>query len=156
MVFNFPGPDRNTVQLHAVEDVLWEVSVEGRGVGFSDGIDNNIIFAHDPGLREGSPTQGWGRFPASCPGVRLPTWQRYVEALILLSFSSDDYASSFWNSELYFATKVGSPDQLGHPAFTRYLKFLKRPFYGSKGRLQAEIAKTKEALGPRLRPPRGG
>ena len=78
-----------------MEDVLWEISAEGRGVEFSDGMNNSIIFTNDPCLRMGGPLQGWGRFPASCAGVKLPTWQRYVEALILLTLSSDGYARTF-------------------------------------------------------------
>ncbi|RYP92070.1 hypothetical protein DL770_001800 [Monosporascus sp. CRB-9-2] len=151
-VGDLAGPDWNTVQLHAMEDVLWEVSAEGRGVGFSDGMDNNIIFANDPGLRMGSPLQGWGRFPASCPGVRLPTWQRYVEALILLALSSDGYACTFWYGELCHVAEVENPDRLGHPTFTKFLKGLSvRP----QSTFRAEIAEARESLGSRLHPRRG-
>jgi len=146
---DFTGPDWNTVQLHAMEDVLWEISAEGRGVEFSDGMDNNILFANDPGLRMGSPLQGWGRFPASCPGVRLPTWQRYVEALILLALSSDGYERTFWCRELYLVAKVGNPDRLGHLAFKRFLKGL---FVRPQSTFRAEIAEARESLGSRLHP----
>jgi hypothetical protein len=135
-----------------MEDVLWEISAEGQGVGFSDGIGNNIIFANDPGLHMGGALQGWGRFPASCPGVRLPTWQRYVEALILLALSSDGYASTFRYRELYLAAGVGNPDQLGHPAFTKFLKGL---FVRPQSTVRAEIAEARESLGSRLHPRRG-
>lgn len=135
-----------------MEDVLWEISAEGRGVGFSDGMDNNIIFANDPGLRTGRLLQGWGRFPASCPGVRLPTWQRYVEALILLALSSDGYARTFWYRELYLAAEVGNPDRLGHAAFTKFLKGL---FVCPQSTFRAEIAEARESLGSRLHPRRG-
>jgi len=140
------------VQFHAMEDVLWEISAEGRGVEFSDGIDNNIIFANDPGLRVGGPLQGWGRFPTSCPGVRVPTWQRYVEALILLTLSSDGYARTFWYGELCLTARVGNPDRLGHPAFTKFLKGL---FFRPQTTFKAEIAEARKSLDSRLYPRRG-
>ncbi len=135
-----------------MEDVLWEISAERRGVEFSDGIDNNIIFANDPGLRMGGPLQGWGRFPTSCPGVRLPTWQRYVEALILLTLSSDDYARTFWYCELCLTARIGNPDRLGHPAFTKFLKSL---FVSPQTTFRAEIAEARMSLGSMLHPRRG-
>src|SRR5690348_10888691 len=65
------GIDWNTVQLYAVEDVLWELPAKGLRV---DGMDNNIIFLNDPGLRMGTPLQGFGPSSTYCQGVRLPTW----------------------------------------------------------------------------------
>lgn len=147
----FVGPNWNTIQLHATEDVLWEVSAEGRGVTFSDGMDGNIIFANDPGLRMGSSLEECCHFLASCEGVRLPTWQRYVEALILLMLSSDGYAHTFWCRELYYAVEFGNPDRLGHPAFTRFLKGL---FSRPQSSYKTEIAVAMESLGSRLHPRR--
>jgi hypothetical protein len=93
----------------------------------------------------------WGHFPASCPGIRLPAWQRYVEALILLVLSSDSYARTFWYLELYLEAEVGNPDQLGHLTFT---KFLKRLFVRRQSTFRAEIARARESLGSRLHPGR--
>lgn len=141
------GIDWNTVQLYAVEDVLWELPAKGLRV---DGMGNNIIFVNDPGLRVASPLQVFGPSSAYSQGIRLPTWQRYVEALILLalSSSSDGYAYRFWFRELLQVADLGDPDQLGHPAFTKFVKGLT---LGPQTTVGAEIAEARKSLGSRLR-----
>ncbi len=62
-----------------MEDKLWELTVLDRGVSFTDGASSNIIFANNASLVVGTELQGIGRFPSSIPGVRIPTWHRYVE-----------------------------------------------------------------------------
>lgn len=112
----------DTLELYTTEDVLWELPV-GKGVDFTDGPSNNIIFANDPTLRAGTPLGGWGRFPSSKTPVRIPTWHRYVEALILNAMTSKQLTCSFsfegWTGELLYALEKGDRDKLGHPAFTQ-------------------------------------
>ncbi|KAH8699363.1 hypothetical protein GQ44DRAFT_718204 [Phaeosphaeriaceae sp. PMI808] len=141
------GPRWNTVQLHAGEDVLWEVPTEGRGVAFSNGVD--IIFANDPAVPLGTSPEEWGRFPASCPGVRLPTLQRYIEALVLLFLSSDGHLYSYWSDVLGAVTEVSIPDRFSHPAFTKLLKGL---YGGSDRPSRLYIAEARESLRSRLHP----
>lgn len=105
-----------------MEDVLWEVSIEGRGVDFSDGIDNNVIFANNPGLSKAGSYQGWSRFPPTYTDVRLPTWQRYTEALVPLTRSTTEYERYYWQNELNYIEELGNPDRLRHPAFRDYIK----------------------------------
>ena len=112
----------NTIQLFMMEDVLWELPIIGRGIDFVDGADRNVIFANDVSLRIGSELEGHGRFPDSISGVRVPTWQRYVEALILLTLSSDgpDGLCGYLHKELSYMASYGDPHRFCHPAFTRF------------------------------------
>lgn len=123
----------DTLQLYTNEDVLWELPV-GRGLAFTDGPSSNIIFANDASLRVAAPLQGWGRFPTLKTPVRIPTWQRYVEALILNILTSEQLASSLpsfsflgWKGELSYLLGEGHRHKLGHPAFTQMRKAGFRP-----------------------------
>lgn len=144
----------NTIQLFMMEDVLWELPIIDRGVDFVDGADRNVIFANDVSLRIGSELEGSGRFPDSISGVRVPTWQRYVEALILLALSSEgpDGLCSYLLKELSYMARYGDPHRFCHPAFTRFLLDRRRP----PTTLGAVIAEALEVLGPRLHNPRPG
>lgn len=144
----------NTIQLFMMEDVLWELPVIGKGIDFVDGPDQNVIFANDINLRIGSELEGSGRFPDTISGVRVPTWQRYVEALILLALSSrtDNGMCSYLVKELAYIIQYGDLQRLCHPAFTRFVLGIRhhtRPF-------RAVIAEALENLGPRLHIPRPG
>lgn len=143
----------NTLQLFAMEDVLWELPT-CKGLGFIDGQFNNIISASDPCLRWGSELQGWGRFPDPHTDVRIPTWQRYFEALILNSLSCRRRRGweSEYSSELDLVQDRGGPHHLCHPDFEMFFPDTPR----EPGPYKHVWAKAMEILGPRLlgtRPP---
>ena len=144
----------NTLQVFMIEDVLWELPIIERGIDFVDGVDRNVIFANDVSLRIGSELEGSGRYPDTISGVRVPTWERYVEALILLALSSKgpDGLCSCLLKELGYMARYGDPHRLCHPAFTRFLLGMIRP----PTTFRAVIAEALEVLGPRLHNPRPG
>jgi hypothetical protein len=137
-----------------MEDILWELPIMERGIDFVDGPDRNIIFANDASLCMGSELERCGRFPDSISGVRVPTWQRYIEAVILLALSSEmsKYSMSGWLHELTYMTSYGDPHRLCHPAFTRFLLAMIR----APTTFRAVLAEALEVLGPRLHNPRAG
>ena len=142
----------NALQLFTIEDVLWELPIIERGVNYVDGVDGNVIFANDISQPIGSELKGFGRFPDSISGVRVPTWPRYIEALILLTLGSlkCNEPCSGWFKELGYMAAHGDPHRLGHPAFTRF--FL--DMFRSKSPFKAVVAEALEVLGPRLHIPR--
>lgn len=134
------------LSLYTMEDKLWELPGFEQGVDFTDGASNNIIFANDPSLIVGTELQGSGRFPDSIPGVRIPTLQRYVEALILLALREPKaFSTCAWVSELVYVVHLVKLDRLGHSAFRQ---FCDRVLKGSDG-LKIMIQQAQEALGPR-------
>lgn len=147
------GDKDDTLQVFAMEDVLWELPA-GKGLGFTDGPSNNIMLASDPSLRRGSELDGWGRFADADTVVRIPTWQRYVEALILNSLSCQRQLGwrGGWASELALVRDRGGPHHLCHPDFKMFFpdKLQKpRPY-------RDVLAEAMKILGPRLletRPP---
>lgn len=138
----------DTVHLYRMEDVLWELPILGRGVDFTDGPRNNVIFANDASLSVGSELQGWGRFPESSPGTRIPTLHRYIEALILLMLSSErnSFSRNAWLSELTYVADLVNLDRLGHPAFKQFVTGL----ITMDNPLRVTVAEALESLHLRL------
>ena len=137
------------MKLYTIEDKLWELPVSDQGVNFTDGANNNIIFANDASLTIGTELQGTGRFLDSISGVRVPTLHHYVEALILLAlrYKSDSFSTCAWVSELVYLVHLVKLDRLGHPAFRQ---FCDRVLKGGAG-FTNMIQQAQEALGPRIR-----
>ncbi|RFU30488.1 hypothetical protein B7463_g5867, partial [Scytalidium lignicola] len=107
------------VKLYTMEDRLWELPVRGRGVSFTDGPTNSVIFANDSSLAVGTPTQGIGRFPNSASEVRIPTLHRFVEAMALLTLQCEpnSHSTASWISELAYVANLVDQNRLSHPAF---------------------------------------
>ena len=137
------------LKLYTIEDKLWELPVSDQGVNFTDGANNNIIFANDASLTIGTELQGTGRLLDSISGVRVPTLHHYVEALILLAlrYKSDSFSTCAWVSELVYLVHLVKLDRLGHPAFRQ---FCDRVLKGGAG-FTNMIQQAQEALGPRIR-----
>ena len=74
-----------TVRLYRKEDTLWELDNVTPW-----GPQGDVTVASDPTLWENhggfefEACYGEGRFPSTWPSIRIPTPQRYIEALILL------------------------------------------------------------------------
>ena len=100
-----------------MEDKIYE-----RDVKFKDSACKNIIFANDASIIAGIELQGIGLFPDSISGVRIPTLQRYVEALILLALrcGPDAFLTCSWILEPVHVVQLVKLDRMGHLAFRQY------------------------------------
>ncbi|WDK14824.1 hypothetical protein CGRA01v4_06105 [Colletotrichum graminicola] len=136
--------EEQTLQLYTMGDVLCDLPT-GNGISFTDGPCNNIIFANDSSLRPGAELKGIGRFPDPQTAVRIPTWQRYVEALMLTSLRREENCG--WYGEYLYMRDCGDAGKLG-PGFREFHRGL-RP-----GQHRAAWAEAAEDLGPRIRRPR--
>lgn len=142
----------NTLQVFMMKDVLWELLIIEREIDFVDDVDRNVMFANDVNLRIEFELKKSGRYSDTISSVRVPTWERYVEALILLALSSKDSDGlcSCLLKELEYMARYDDPHRLCHSAFTRFLLSMIRP----QTTFRAIISEALKVLDSRLHNPR--
>jgi hypothetical protein len=145
--------DRCSIRLFTKENCLWELKGFERGPSFTDGWNQNIIYASDENLPPEAKAGDIGncRFPQALPPVRIPTPQRALEAFFLLRLSSKHMLTcGYWDSMiiymlLYVVDKGWMKLDLVDPAFLEPISAL------SKGNYKRITPLSEQLFGQRAR-----